>query len=54
MAANIRVAPEQPDVSTVIDGERKTVTALAPTSWARSELMAISIPKKHTRLSIPR
>jgi predicted ATPase/class 3 adenylate cyclase len=27
-AANIRVTPEQPDASTVLDGERKTVTAL--------------------------
>jgi class 3 adenylate cyclase/tetratricopeptide (TPR) repeat protein len=27
-APNIRVTPEQPDVSTVIEGERKTVTAL--------------------------
>ncbi len=27
-AHNIRITPEQPDASTVIDGERKTVTAL--------------------------
>jgi hypothetical protein len=25
---NLRIAPEQPDASTVTDGERKTVTAL--------------------------
>src|SRR3984893_15673828 len=28
LASDVLVAPEQPDASTVIDGERKTVTAL--------------------------
>jgi hypothetical protein len=27
LASDVRVAPEQPDASTVIDGKRKTVTA---------------------------
>jgi hypothetical protein len=36
---NIRVTPEQPDASTVIDGERKTVTALFADIKGSTELM---------------
>src|SRR5258708_5608675 len=39
MAPNIRVAPEQPDASTVIEGERKTVTALFADIKGSTELM---------------
>jgi len=38
-APNIRVTPEQPDASTVIDGERKTVTALFADIKGSMELM---------------
>jgi class 3 adenylate cyclase/predicted ATPase len=38
-APNIRVAPEQPDASTVLDGERKTVTALFADIKGSTELM---------------
>ena len=38
-APNIRVMPEQPDASTVIDGERKTVTALFADIKGSTELM---------------
>jgi double zinc ribbon protein/adenylate/guanylate cyclase family protein len=38
-APNIRVAPEQPDASTTIDGERKTVTALFADIKGSTELM---------------
>ena len=36
---NIRVTPEQPDASAVIDGERKTVTALFADIKGSTELM---------------
>src|SRR6266849_2625512 len=38
-APKIRVAPEQPDASTVIEGERKTVTALFADIKGSTELM---------------
>src|SRR5712692_11345700 len=38
-APNIRVSPEQPDASTLIDGERKTVTALFADIKGSMELM---------------
>src|SRR5205085_3920191 len=38
-APNIRVTPEQPDASTTIDGERKTVTALFADIKGSTELM---------------
>jgi class 3 adenylate cyclase len=38
-ASYIRVTPEQPDASTVIDGERKTVTALFADIKGSTELM---------------
>ena len=38
-ATNIRVTPEQPDASTVIEGERKTVTALFADIKGSMELM---------------
>ena len=38
-APNIRVTPEQPDTSTTIDGERKTVTALFADIKGSTELM---------------
>jgi class 3 adenylate cyclase len=38
-APNIRVTPEQPDASTVLDGERKTVTALFADIKGSTELM---------------
>src|ERR1700675_312958 len=38
-APNIRVTPEQPDASTVIEGERKTVTALFADIKGSTELM---------------
>ena len=38
-APNIRVTPEQPDASTVIDGERKTVTALFADIKGSTELI---------------
>jgi class 3 adenylate cyclase len=38
-APNIRVTLEQPDTSTVIDGERKTVTALFADIKGSTELM---------------
>jgi class 3 adenylate cyclase len=39
MAPEIRVTPEQPDASTAIDGERKTVTALFADIKGSMELM---------------
>ena len=36
---NIRVTPEQPDASTALDGERKTVTALFADIKGSTELM---------------
>ena len=39
MAPEIRVIAEQPDASTVIDGERKTVTALFADIKGSTELM---------------
>src|SRR5216684_669954 len=38
-APKIRVAPEQPDASTTIEGERKTVTALFADIKGSTELM---------------
>src|SRR6266851_3203633 len=38
-APNIHVTPEQPDASTTIDGERKTVTALFADIKGSTELM---------------
>ena len=38
-ASNIRVTPEQPDASTKLDGERKTVTALFADIKGSTELM---------------
>jgi class 3 adenylate cyclase len=38
-APNIRVTPEQPDASAVIDGERKTITALFADIKGSTELM---------------
>ena len=38
-ASNIRVTPEQPDASTAIQGERKTVTALFADIKGSTELM---------------
>jgi class 3 adenylate cyclase len=38
-APNIRVSPEQPDASTLIEGERKTVTALFADIKGSTELM---------------
>jgi class 3 adenylate cyclase len=38
-APNIRLAPEQPDASTVLEGERKTVTALFADIKGSTELM---------------
>src|SRR5271166_1356207 len=39
-APNIRVTPERSDASTVIDGERKTVTALFADIKGSTEIMA--------------
>src|ERR1700688_4217925 len=38
-APNIRVAPEQPEASATLDGERKTVTALFADLKGSTELM---------------
>jgi ribosomal protein L40E len=47
LASDVRVAPEQPDASTVIDGKRKTVTALfADTSRARPIWSGTSTPRR--------
>src|SRR6202165_1166822 len=43
---NIRVTPEQPDASTVIEGERKTVTALFADLKGSTELMADLDPEE--------
>src|SRR6202171_1349152 len=39
LASDVRVTPEQPDASTPIEGERKTVTALFADSKGSMELM---------------
>ena len=45
-APNIRVTPEQPDASTTLDGERKTVTALFADIKGSTELMADLDPEE--------
>jgi len=50
----IRVGPEQPDAAAVIDGERKTVTALFADIKGSTELMETSIRKRPARSSIRR
>jgi class 3 adenylate cyclase len=45
-APNIRVTPEQPDASAVIEGERKTVTALFADIKGSTELMEDLDPKE--------
>ena len=42
----VRIAPEQPDASTTLDGERKTVTALFADIKGSTELMADLDPEE--------
>ncbi len=52
-ARNIRVTPEQPDTSTTIDGERKTVTALFADIKGSTELMRDLDPEEARALVDP-
>jgi class 3 adenylate cyclase len=52
-AANIRVTPEQPDGSTVLDGERKTVTALFADLKGSTELMEDLDPEEARNIVDP-
>ena len=52
-APNIRVTPEQPDTSTTIDGERKTVTALFADIKGSTELIEHLDPEEARALVDP-
>jgi hypothetical protein len=53
-SSDIRIARDQADISPVIKGERKTVTALFADIRVRPNLWRTSTPKRPARLSIRR